>query len=460
MNQMNESLDIEEVVNRQRRYFSGGGTRDLDTRLEALSRVEHYLQGHRQELLDCLAEDLGKPAMEAYLAEYHFLLQEIRLIRGSLKSWLRAKKVKSPLYFQPCKSRIVYEPLGVTLVVGPWNYPVQLSLSPLLASIAAGNTVVLKPSEVSSASETFLLDLVDACFDPGHVSAVAGGPDVASALLGQCFDFVFFTGSTSIGRVVARKAAEHLTPSILELGGKCPAVVDASADLETAARRILAGKMFNAGQTCFAPDFVLVHHDVRSELLEWMRRILDEVPWAEEMTRIINRHHYQRIEGYLEAYQGEVMTSFDDDPETLRLAPRILPDARWEDLVMQEEIFGPVLPVLTYEDESSLCGCLRDRSSPLALYLFSKDEAWVQRLIAETRSGGVCVNDTMKQGSSLSLPFGGVGESGYGRYRGRAGVLALSNQRAVVERPAKGPAWAELMPPYGKRFEWVKKWLR
>lgn len=455
-----EQQEIQRIIEQQRTYFQRGEMYPVEARRAALFRVEEYFLEHQQEVLDVLAEDLGKPALEAYLSEYHFLLQEIRFIRGALKSWLAPKRVKSPIYFKPCKSSIEYKPFGVVLVVAPWNYPIQLAISPLIAAVAAGNTVVLKPSEVSAASEQFLVRLVQSCFAPEHVHVVTGGADVSKALLDEKFDFIFFTGSTEIGRMVARKAAEHLTPSILELGGKCPVVVDSSADPETAARRILAGKLFNSGQTCFAPDYVAVHADVEDQLIVEMQKLMKAVPWQEEMGRVINRNHYARLIALIDGCAGEEIRAFEDDEHQLRMAPRILRHVSWDDPIMKEEIFGPLLPVIVYEGESALREHLNAMGSPLALYLFSKDRAWIRRMMDSLRSGGVCINDTMKQGSILELPFGGVGDSGYGRYRGKTGVLAMSYQRSVVERSSRGSGWADLLPPYEKSFKWLKKLLK
>lgn len=459
-----EIMKLEQVIkstlDRQRAFFKAGGTRSLAWRKQVLWGMERYLIDKQESLLQALKEDLGKPGLEAYLAEYHFILQEIRLVRKSLERWLAPRRIKSPLYFQPCSSRVEYEPYGVCLIMAPWNYPLQLALSPLIAAVAAGNTVVLKPSEISRASERFLVRMLADCFAGEHVSTITGGREVAGALLEQRFDFLFFTGSTRIGRVVAEKAGKHLTPCILELGGKCPAVVADSADIEVAARRILAGKMFNAGQTCFAPDFVVVQRDVKERLLQAMQRVIETTPWQDEMGTIVNRSHYQRLEGLWASHEGAVLTGFDDSGEDLRMAPRVLSDVSWGDEIMEDEIFGPLLPVLTYDRNEELVQALACRESPLALYLFAKDKTWIRTMMDSLPSGGVCVNDTMKQGSSLHLPFGGVGESGYGRYRGQTGVLALSYQRAVVTRPSGGPLWAELLPPYGERFAWLRKWLR
>ncbi|MGJ8676642.1 MAG: aldehyde dehydrogenase family protein [Akkermansiaceae bacterium] len=453
----NQKVPLHSIVDKQRVYFQNGNTSDIALRCEVLKSLEVYLVSHREELLKALAKDLDKPHLEAFLSEYYFLIQEIRLVCKSLQQWQKPRRVKTPFYFKPCKSEVLREPFGVVLIMAPWNYPIQLALSPLIAAIAAGNTVVLKPSEISTASEKFLVDLVKACFLPEHVAVVTGGKDVSEALLDIRYDFVFFTGSTAIGKVVAGKIAQHLTPSVLELGGKCPCIVDSTVDVDVAARRILAGKFFNAGQTCFSPDFVAVHEDVQHAFIEACKEILTTTPWDEEMASIINIHHYQRLRDLL---TGREIKNGEDDPECNFLAARILPDADWNDEVLKEEVFGPILPIVAFSNRDELLERLRTYGAPLALYLFSENEQWVHEVQTAIPSGGVCVNDTMKQGINLELPFGGVGESGHGRYRGQEGFLAMTYQRGVVTRSARIPQWLDLMPPYEKAYQWMARWMK
>ena len=452
---------VEAAVNEQRIYFQTRSLRTLSVRLEALARLEKYIREERETLLEALREDLGKPPLEAFLAEYHFLLEELKLVRRSLKSWWKPKKVSSPAYFWPCSAQVQREAYGVVLVVAPWNYPIQLSLSPLIAAIAAGNTVILKPSEMAPASEAWLVRTIDECFSPEHVGVITGGRDVSEILLDQKFDFIFFTGSTRVGRIVAEKAAQNLTPCVLELGGKCPCIVDASADLKVAARRILLGKFFNAGQTCFAPDFVAVEASAKEGFVRECAELLNTVPWADEMANCIHEAQYQRLLGLLRGVaESEVITGGGDRPESYFLAPRILPNAKWTDSIMQEEVFGAILPVVTFIDENELIESLRQYGSPLACYVFSQRQEFVEQMMRSVVSGAVCVNDTMKQSSHLGLPFGGVGESGYGRYRGRAGVETMSYERSVLKRPTWAPQAMDLLPPYQKSYERLKKWMK
>jgi len=457
IDEANETVDLTSLMQRQRAYFASGATRDFSFRKTALDRLEQVLISHRDALLEALAQDLGKPDVEAYLAEYYFLLQELRLIRKSAARWLKTKGVKSPVYFMPCKSQLRRDPFGMVLIVAPWNYPMQLSLSPLIAAVAAGNTVVLKPSEMAPACEQLLVKIISEAFAPEHVAVVVGDGGVADELTEQSFDFVFFTGSTHVGKIVAAKAAKNLTPNIMELGGKCPCVVDATAKVDIAAQRILNGKFFNGGQTCFAPDYVVAAPEIKDDLVEAMKSKLSTIPWNEEMAHVINERHYVRLEKMI---PNNALQFGEDDRDELRLAPRLLPDVDWESDVMEEEIFGPLLPVLSYSDYEDLLGRLAKHDSPLALYIFSEDSLMKQKLMNDVRSGGVCINDTMKQGSSLEMPFGGVGASGYGRYRGKAGVQAFSYERAVVTKPTWGPDWFDLMPPYGDKINFLKRFLR
>ena len=449
---------VSSVVEKQRKFFASAQTREFAFRSDALLKVEKYLINHREQLLQALAEDLRKPALEAFLAEYYFLLQEVRLIRKGLKKWMKPKKVKCPIYFQPCKSSVVREPFGVILIIAPWNYPIQLAISPLIAAIAAGNTVVLKPSEVSTASERFLVEMVAECFDAEYVATVTGGVDVAQRLLETKFDFIFYTGSTEVGKIVAGQAAKNLTPVVLELGGKCPCIIDETVDLDMAAKRVLSGKFFNAGQTCFAPDFVVVHDSVKDAFVKACEDLLANTPWDQEMGSIINENHYQRLQKVVSGKQ--CIQQGDDRPAEQFMAPRLIPDVTWSDDLMQQEVFGPILPILTYQNGDELLSRLAKFESPLALYIFSQNEQWVSSVLDILPSGAVCINDTMKQGSSLELPFGGVGASGYGRYRGLVGLDSMSYERAIVKRYNFSFKPMDIIPPYGKAYTTLKKWMR
>ena len=447
----------------QVRFFQEGSMRPVEARLVVLKRLEQTFSDRREDVLQALADDLGKAELEAFLSEFYFVLTEIRLFRKKLKGWLRPRRASTPIYYQPAKSWSQLEPLGQSLIYSPWNYPIQLALAPLVASVAAGNTVVLKPSELAPASAAFLEKLVQDVFDPDHVTVVQGDAEVSEKLLDLPFDHVFFTGSTEVGRSVYQKAAKQLIPCVLELGGKCPCVVDGTFDLQVTAQRILFGKLFNGGQTCFAPDFVAVAADVHDDLLKALERELEAHPWEKELARIISPRHYKRLQNILRLTSISSTTEFyqksENRPDDLYQGPRLLFNNHWDSPAMEEEIFGPILPLVPYQSEDELFENLPLEGKPLALYVFSEKKEFVAKLTARVPSGSVGWNDVSKQASNLDLPFGGVGASGFGRYRGKFGLEEFSNLRAYTKRPA----WGNFMtptPPYDKMTEMLKKFLK
>ncbi len=442
-----------------RAHFSAGATRPLANRLGALARLDEAIARREDAILAALAEDLGKPMLEAWLSEIHFVRSEIRLVRRRLRRWAKARRTGQPFFLLPSRSEIHREPYGVVLVAAPWNYPFQLCLSPLVTALAAGNSVVLKPSELAPATAACIARLAEDAFPPGLVRVVCGGGELGAALIEQPFDLFFYTGGERVGRLYAEAAARRLAPAVLELGGKCPCVLDETVDLAKAASRLVAAKFFNAGQTCIAPDFVLVPEARREELVEALRACLEAsygggVP--RDLASIVNDSHYERL---LALCRGEVVRIGEDDPATRLLAPRILPDATWEGPAMQEEIFGPVLPVLGYGSLDEALARLAALPEPLALYAFSRDEAVLRRIAGAVRSGSVCFNDAVKQAANLALPFGGVGASGMGRYRGRAGFETFTWTRSVTRRYwLKDPFLT--LPPYGNKGDWMRRWMR
>ena len=430
-------MDFSALIASQRRQFQTGATRSLAYRQDQLRLLQAAIEAREATLLDALHADLRKPAHEAYSAEIGLVLGDIRHALSRLPAWMRPQRRRLPLLAWPGKGRVVSEPFGVALIIGPWNYPFQLLFSPLTGALAAGNCVVLKPSEFAPHSSAAIARLISDTFPAEYVTVVEGDRQTAEALLCERFDTIFFTGSTSIGRAVMTAAARHLTPVTLELGGKCPAVVCADAPLDIAARRIAWGKFMNAGQTCVAPDFVLVDRRIRDPIVAALTRAIhefygDDPQRSPDYGRIINTRHIDRLTGYLK--DGHIVTGGRHDAGDLYIAPTILTGVPVTAPVMQEEIFGPILPVAEFTDMSAALAQLRDCPSPLALYLFTNDRAIQQRVIAETRSGGVCINDTIVHVTGHDLPFGGVGESGMGRYHGRASFDCFSHQRAIVRR--------------------------
>lgn len=446
-----DAAALVEAVATARAAFARGITRPIAWRQRQLDALSILLEEGEEAILDAVATDLGKPRLEGWITEVAFTRSEVALARKQVARWTRPRRVSLPLSALPGKGRIRPEPLGTVLIMAPWNYPVQLLLAPLAAALAAGNSVVLKPSELTPATSAVVADLVARHLDPEAVRLVEGGPEVAQALLAQRWDHIFFTGSTAAGRIVMQAAAEHLTPVTLELGGKSPAIVDASADVEVAARRIAWGKFLNAGQTCIAPDHVLVHADVHDELVtrlvEAVRSFYGADPrTSPDFARIVNQRHHARLVGLLDG-SGEVVVGGDHDVDTCYLAPTVLVGTDPDAPAMAEEIFGPILPVLSVPSVEAAIDAVNDRPKPLALYVFAADDDVVDRVLDATSVGGVCVNHTILHITPPDLPFGGVGPSGTGRYHGRSGFDAFSNLKSVLHKGNR-PDPNLLYPPY------------
>jgi aldehyde dehydrogenase (NAD+) len=449
---LGSDLDAEELVRRLRSTFESGLTRAESWRRSQLAQLRRMLVESESELLDALRADLGKSATEAYTTEVGFVLGEIAHAERHLASWMRPEKVSLPLKLRPGRASIVSEPLGVTLVIAPWNYPVHLLLAPMVAALAAGNCVVGKPSEVTPHVSAALARLVPRYLDSRAVAIVEGGVDETTALLDQRWDHVFYTGNGRVGRVVMAAAARHLTPVTLELGGKSPAIVDRSADVRVAARRIAWGKFVNAGQTCVAPDHVLVHRDVESRLLDELVRAVrdfygDDPSSSADYGRVVDDRHWRRLRALLDAGgYSSVVCGGDGDEATRYLAPTILAGVDRDAAVMGEEIFGPILPVLAVDDVEDAIGVVRSGDKPLALYVFG-DDAVAERVLESTSSGGACVNATLLHLAVPDLPFGGVGESGSGAYHGRTGFDTFSHRKSVLQRRTR-PDPSVMYPPY------------
>jgi aldehyde dehydrogenase (NAD+) len=430
-------MDFGDLVYRQRAFFQTGATRPIEFRRAQLGKLSTALARHEATLLAALHTDLRKSPGQAYTSEIGLLQAEIRCALKRLANWTTPSRRRTPWFVAPARGWVQPEPFGIALILGPWNYPVQLLLTPLVSAVAAGNCVMLKPSELAPRTAEAIATLVKETFAENFISIFNGGVDAAEALLRERFDKIFFTGSTRVGRAVMVAAAKHLTPVTLELGGKCPAIVCDDAAIEQAAKRITWGKFMNAGQTCVAPDFVLVQRGVREAFVIALKKSLREFYGEDASTsadygRIVNARHFARLVNYLR--DGKIIHGGEQDAKDLFLAPTILTEVLPESPVMQEEIFGPILPVLDFDNLDDALARLRDRPSPLALYVFTRNRATEARVLAETRSGGACVNDVVSHMIGTGLPFGGLGESGMGSYHGRAGFDTFSHQRAVLRR--------------------------
>ena len=449
-----------ELVGALRAHFETGATKSLSWRLSQLDALEHLLMEREQDILDALRADLGKPATEAFGSEIGLPLSELRLTRKRLASWMKPERVRTSLLAMPGRSYIYKEPLGVTLIIAPWNYPFQLVVLPLIGAIAAGNCAVVKPSEISPNVSALLAKWVPMYLDPKAVQVVAGGVPETTALLREKWDHILYTGNGTVGRIVMEAASKHLTPVTLELGGKSPCIVDESADLDMAAKRIVYGKFFNAGQTCVAPDYVLVHNHVHDALVNRMVSTIrefygDDPKQSPDFARIVNERHHARLTRLLA--NTDVVTGGEADLSDRYIAPTILRNVSEDDPVMQEEIFGPILPVISVPSVESAIGFVNRHEKPLALYVFAGDEAAQDRVLSGTSAGGTVLNHVWLHVGVPELPFGGVGESGMGAYHGRQSFETFSHKRSVLKKPTL-PDPPILFPPYSARkLRWLKK---
>ncbi len=457
--QSEHTSSVTDRVDRLRAGFLTGETLSIGLRLRQLRTLYDSIRANESALLKALHQDLGKPEMEAYLAEIAYVQSEISHALRHLAKWCRPQRRKSPWLAWPSRSFLSPEPYGVVLIIAPWNYPFGLLVSPLVGAIAAGNCVCLKPSEYAPATSSVVAQMLRSIFAEDHVSTMEGDQSVAESLLSERFDYIFFTGSSRVGRRVLEKAAQHLTPVTLELGGKCPCIVCKDAYLETAARRILWGKCMNAGQTCVAPDYVLVDRAIKLPFLSALKETLTRFYGADPMQskdygRIVNRKHFQRLFGYLN--QGRIVIGGAHDEESLFLEPTVLVDVNPDAPVMQDEIFGPILPVVEFTSLDDTLDALRRAPKPLALYLFTNDRANRQKVLSRTSSGSVCVNDTIVQILGKDLPFGGVGESGMGNYHGKASFDCFTHYKSVMAKPS-GLDFSFRYPPTSPSWERLKR---
>lgn len=450
---------IESIVRAQREFFHSGITLGIDFREKQLRRLAEALQEWEKPLYEALWHDLHKSREEACLTEISIIEGEIKTHLRHLKQWAKPKRRSTPLKMWPSRSYEVSEPLGSALIIAPWNYPVQLLLNPLVGAIAAGCTAILKPSPYVPEVSRVLGEMIESAFDERYIAVVQGNREVNTALLQHRFDIIFFTGSPALGRVVMRAAAEHLTPVVLELGGKSPCIVDKSANLKVAARRIAWGKSLNAGQTCIAPDYIFIHRSVEEEFIKEFKAAIKELlgedaQQSRHYVRMVSEQAFKRVVSYLD--EGDIAAGGTTNGDELYIEPTLLTNVTPSAKVMQEEIFGPVLPMITFSTQEEVIKFINEREKPLALYYFGDEErGW--RIISRTWSGGACLNDTIMHIANERLPFGGVGNSGMGCYHGKHSFDAFSHRRAVVA----APTWIDLpfrYMPY-KLFSIVKRLL-
>lgn len=451
--------EIKDILQQQNHFFSSGKTIPAEFRLKQLESLKEAMILHEADLAAALKEDLGKSRMESYMCEIGLTLSELTWMQKHLRSLMRSKRVSTPAAQFAAKSFRSPSPYGTVLIMSPWNYPVLLTLDPLIDAIAAGNTAVVKPSAYAPCTFDVMKTMIEECFPAHYVAVVDGGRAENQALLQQRFDMIFFTGGKTVGREVLRHAAEYLTPVTLELGGKSPCIVDSTAKIRLAAKRIVFGKYLNCGQTCVAPDYILCDKRIRDELITAILAEIEKQFGKEPLKnpnygKIINEKHFERILGLI---NGEKLVyGGQSEPESLRIAPTVLNNITWDDAVMGEEIFGPLLPILTFDTLDEALDTVESHPHPLALYFFSEDKAAQKKVLDTCRFGGGCINDTIIHLATSDMPFGGVGESGMGSYHGRVGFETFSHYRSIVDKKT----WMDLPIRYQKYTGLKEKMMR
>ncbi len=455
--------EIQALLQKQRQYYKSGATLPVKFRTEQLKKLHAAVKKYENEIGAALRSDLGKSHFEGFMCEIGLVLSEITYMIKHIKKFAKRQKVPSPMSQFRSHSYRQPMPYGNTLIMSPWNYPFLLTVEPLTDAIAAGNTAIVKPSAYSPETSRIVEKIIAECFAPEHVATVTGGRAENAALLEQKFDLVFFTGSQAVGKEVLRHTAEHLTPAILELGGKSPCIVDSTANIELSAKRIVFGKYLNCGQTCVAPDYILCERSVKdrflSEVIAQIKLQYGEQPLENrDYGKIINKKHFLRICSLID--KDKVVFGGETDPETNRIAPTVMDNVTYCDAVMGEEIFGPIMPIITFDDFDSVIDSLKDKDKPLALYLFSDDKQHIRRVVTELSYGGGCINDVIIHLATSEMGFGGVGESGMGSYHGKDGFFAFSHCKSVLDKKT----WIDLpmrYQPYNKRAEkTIRKFMK
>ena len=442
-----DKKEITNLIDAQRTFFATGSTLNADHRITALRKLKNCIKAHEQDIMNALRTDLGKGSQESYMCEVGLTLSEISYMLSHTRRFMREKTVATPLAQFASRSYVKPSPYGTVLIMSPWNYPFLLTMEPLVDALSAGNTAIIKPSAYSPATSEVISRIVGECFNPEYVAVVTGGRAENTCLLDADFDYIFFTGSKTVGKEVMRHAAEHLTPVTLELGGKSPCIVAPDADLKLAARRIVFGKYLNCGQTCVAPDYILCHSSVYEKFIEYVkaeiiRQFSDKPLENPEYGKIINEKHFNRILGLID--RDKLVFGGASDADALRIEPVVMRDITEDDAVMKEEIFGPVMPVLSYDDTEGMIARINSHDHPLALYVFSGNKAFIKKITSSISFGGGCVNDTIIHLATSNMGFGGVGGSGMGSYHGRDGFNTFSHRKSIVDKKT----WLDLPMRY------------
>ncbi|QVY61065.1 aldehyde dehydrogenase [Cytobacillus gottheilii] len=422
---------------KQQEYFRSNQTKSISFRLEALDQLRSIIKAHEQEIIDALRKDLNKSEFEAYTTEIGILLEEIKFTKKHLHKWAKPRKVKTALSHTGTKGYIYPQPYGSALIIAPWNYPFQLAIAPLIGAISAGNCAIIKPSELTPAISALIKKMIESVFPEEYIAVVEGAVETSQALLNEPFDYLFFTGSVPVGKIVMEAASKHLTPLTLELGGKSPAIVHHDADLKLAAKRIAWGKFINAGQTCIAPDYVYVHEKVRESFLTCLKDAIADLYGKQPLenrdyTHIVSEKHFNRLQEFLTS--GQIAYGGKTNKENLSIEPTVITDVNWGSPIMGDEIFGPLLPIMEYKDIDDVIAGVLNFPNPLALYLFTSDKQIEHHVLESISFGGGCINDTLYHLATPHLPFGGVGTSGMGSYHGKSSFNAFSHEKSVLKQ--------------------------
>ncbi|CPO20257.1 aldehyde dehydrogenase [Staphylococcus aureus] len=455
---------IEQKFYDSKAFFNTQQTKDISFRKEQLKKLSKAIKSYESDILEALYTDLGKNKVEAYATEIGITLKSIKNARKELKNWTKTKNVDTPLYLFPTKSYIKKEPYGTVLITAPFNYPFQLVFEPLIGAIAAGNTAIIKPSELTPNVARVIKRLINETFDANYIEVIEGGIEETQTLIHLPFDYVFFTGSENVGKIVYQAASENLVPVTLEMGGKSPVIVDETANIKVASERICFGKFTNAGQTCVAPDYILVHESVKDDLITALSKTLREfygqnIQQSPDYGRIVNLKHYHRLTSLLNSEQMNIVFGGHSDEDERYIEPTLLDHVTSDSAIMQEEIFGPILPILTYQSLDEAIAFIHQRPKPLSLYLFSEDENATQRVINELSFGGGAINDTLMHLANPKLPFGGVGASGMGRYHGKYSFDTFTHEKSYIFKSTRLESGVHL-PPYKGKFKYIKAFFK
>lgn len=455
---------IEQKFYDSKAFFNTQQTKDISFRKEQLKKLSKAIKSYESDILEALYTDLGKNKVEAYATEIGITLKSIKNARKELKNWTKTKNVDTPLYLFPTKSYIKKEPYGTVLIIAPFNYPFQLVFEPLIGAIAAGNTAIIKPSELTPNVARVIKRLINETFDANYIEVIEGGIEETQTLIHLPFDYVFFKGSENVGKIVYQAASENLVPVTLEMGGKSPVIVDETANIKVASERIFFGKFTNAGQTCVAPDYILVHESVKDDLITALSKTLREfygqnIQQSPDYGRIVNLKHYHRLTSLLNSAQMNIVFGGHSDEDERYIEPTLLDHVTNDSAIMQEEIFGPILPILTYQSLDEAIAFIHQRPKPLSLYLFSEDENATQRVINELSFGGGAINDTLMHLANPKLPFGGVGASGMGRYHGKYSFDTFTHEKSYIFKSTRLESGVHL-PPYKGKFKYIKAFFK